>query len=482
MDKNEINQKLNDYARNSKDIAYTINIFDKKNQETNKKPKIVLREVIEGRGNVERHVWAIILKYEIDEIPQEVIIGTIGDTEERKEQAIEIISLIRKQFEENTIPGSGYNYFKELNSYIQTQKIPFRFTSEGIGVLGEKNKKTTSYFRTYSSDEKGKIRCMYNEKAVREIVYERTKKILDDDVQIAEEKKWKERREKILKSFKTQEKTGDFLKGERINQFIQETDDDIKKQKDLVIDYLKDTGREQTQEEKENPKSQLLNGYLQLKEKGISIDAKIILETLEDKYYGKIKETGGKVSPEDIACLDLIKEHEKFFDLVKEGRDWSARLNYFLKLKDFSFLRKVFEASKDDELLEYLNIKEKMIKDVKLTEIEVDSAKYDSVKEFDEFILNSKIRKMTRGKEVNFISQIYDHIKRVMIETNYDSVELYNKYAEKSGRDICSLPVKRQPSNERYISDLVDKICREYQEKEENEDTKSYNGEEQEGR
>ena len=39
----------------------------------------------------------------------------------------------------------------------------------------------------------------------------------------------------------------------------------------------------------ENPKLQLLKGYIQTKEKGLAIDAKVILEKLEDRYYNEIR-------------------------------------------------------------------------------------------------------------------------------------------------------------------------------------------------
>lgn len=484
MNESEIKDKLQEYARTSKNIQYSTKIFEK-TEDPNKKPKLVLREVIKDENNKENHIWAIILKYTIDDIPQEVIMGTLGNTNERKDKAVEIINFIRKQLEENTIPEAGYDYYKELYNYVKTLNIPFKFTMEGLNILANKNKEKSSILRTYYPDKQEKIQCVYPEDAVITIAEEKTQKLLEEANKMEELGKWRERRKKILNSFNTKEKRQELLKGEGITLFIKETDENIEAQKNIVLDYLQEGLEEENSNE--NPKLQLLKGYLQTKEKGLAIDAKVILEKLEDKYYNEIRKKGGNFTPEELDWLALIKEYGKFFDLVKEGRDWNARLEFSLQIKDFNVLRKIFEEAKDKELLEYLDLKEKMINEVKLAEIEVDFNKYDSVKALNEFLINSNERKITRGKEQNFISQIYEHVKRLIIESNFDSLELYNKYAEKSNRPVYPLPEKKRISKEKYISNIVEKIYKDIKanalDEPENKDKQNpYNHEQQEGR
>lgn len=474
MNESEIKDKLQEYARTSKNIQYSTKIFEK-TEDPNKKPKLLLREVIKDENKKENHFWAVILKYTIDNIPQEVIMGTLGNTNDRKEKAVEIINFIGKQLEENTIPEAGYDYYKELYNYLKTLNIPFKFTMEGLNILANKRKEKSNMVRTYYPDKQGKIQCAYPEEAVITIAEQKMQKLLEEANKMEELGKWRERRKKILNSFNTKEKRQELLKGEGITLFIQETDENIETQKNIVFDYLQE-GLEDSSNE--NPKFKLFKRYLLKKEKGLAIAAKVTLEELEDKYYNEIRKKGGNFTQEELDWLALIKEYGKFFDLVKVGRDWNARLEFSLQIKDFNILKKIFEEKKDKELLEYLDLKEKMINEVKLAEIEVDFNKYDSVKELNKFLINASEREINSSKraidyskiliegeieieEVNeqeFVSQMYEHVKRLIIESNFDSLELYNKYAEKSNRPVCPLPEKKRISKEKYISNIVEKI------------------------
>ena len=70
-----IDEKLNKYAKESRKIEYSTKLFDEKKMEEREEPKVILRQLIDDEEN---NMWTIILKYKtLDNIPQEVIMGTI---------------------------------------------------------------------------------------------------------------------------------------------------------------------------------------------------------------------------------------------------------------------------------------------------------------------------------------------------------------------------------------------------------------------
>lgn len=458
MNESEINDKLKEYARTSKNIQYSTKIFEK-TEDTSKKTKIVLRELIKGENEKEKHVWAIILKYTIDDIPQEVIMGTLGNTNERKEKTVDIINFIENQLEENTNSETGYDGYERLCQYVQTLNIPFEFTGEGIDILANKSKKDTSILRTYYSDNQGKIQCKYDEEAVKIRTKDKQQQLFEEANRKKEIGKWKSRREKILKSFIQQDKKQAFTKGEKVTEFIRETEDDIEAQQNLVADYLLEAFTEE--KTNSNPKLDLAIGYLKIKEKGIVIDIKRHVEKLEATYFKEIEEKKREVTFEEYKTIERFGDIKNFFELVKNGQDWNARL-FALRLKkiDFGSIKTIVEKydKKDTELLEYLDLKEKAINEMQTDSIEVDYEKYNTVKEMYEFLMHSSIREMTKRDDKRVISSIYEHIKREILESNFDEVAFYNSYAEKSNMYVCELPKVKKISEERPLSKLVQRI------------------------
>lgn len=452
-------EKLNKYAKESKNIEYSTKIFEVTTEER-EKPKIVLRELTKE----ENRVWTIILKYKtLGNIPQEVIMGTLGDTNERKKKAIDIINLIRGQLEENVTFETGYENYEKLSKYVQSENIPFKLTMEGTDILSCKSKESIQIRRTCKENSQGKIESLFGKEELDQMRKERKSEITEYIQQKRIVQKWEERREKILKSFDTEEKKQAFLKGEKITEFLKETDEDIEFQKDITADYLLEAYDDENQNENENPRLNLLKGYLKIKEKGIAIDVKKALEDIENNYYKAIKEKKGEISEEDYAKLGVIDDYKTFFDLVKTGKDWNARL-FALKLKkiDFKGLKKIIETirSEDKELLKYFSIKERMINEVKTDNIEVDYNQYDSVKELNKFLLHSSVRAKTAEDDEHVISGIYQHIKREIIASNLDEIELYNHYAEKSDIAVYALPRDKEKANQMHISKITNNICK----------------------
>lgn len=460
-------EKLNKYAKESRNIQYSTKIFEETTEKRDR-PKIVLRELTKD----EKHIWAIILKYKIlDNIPQEVIIGMLDNTSERKEKAIEIINLIRGQLEENVTSEEGYEHYEKLSQYVQGENIPFKLTMEGTDILSSKSKENIPITRTCFENRQGKIESLFTEEDLEQMKKERNSELSKYIKQKKIIQKWKERREKIIDSFDTEEKKQKFLKGEKITEFLKDTDENMDFKKSVTVDYLLEEYDDENKNENENPRLNLLKGYSKIKEKGLAIDVKIILEELESRYYKSIKDKKGEISPEDYNKLEIIDDYKTFFDLVKTGKDWNARV-FALKLKkiDFSSLKKIFEKFKpeDKELLKYLDIKERMINDVQTDSIEVDYNEYDSVKELHEFLLHSSVREKTKEDDEHVICGVYEHIKREIIASNLDEMELYSQYAEKSGISVYTLPPDKEKAKRMPISEVTRKICQYIETKENN--------------
>lgn len=456
MDEIAKDNELKENDRDSKEIIYSTKIFDE-NLEENKNTKIILRELTKEGIAKEKHIWAIILNYVIDNIPQEVIIGTLKNTEQRKDKAMEIIKMISHQLKENTNPETGYEYFKMLCLYLKKMNVPFEFTMEGINILENKNKQNSSLIRTYYSDNKGKLQCRFGEDVTKKVTDEKQSKLL-------EIQKWIERRKKILNSLKTSEQKDKFVKGEKITKFLHENDQNLNLQKDIVSYCLLDAFHENNNED------DFIIGeakeYINIKEKGIAIDLKKVLENLESKYFRQIEEYGGAITPSVAKNLEKIQDFEKFFDIVKMGKDWNARC-FALKLKkiDFNCLRRIVKYidPKDTELIEYLDLKEKMMNELQTDSIEVDYNKYNTPKEMYNFLLHSSIREDTKEEDTKKIRKVYDkYIREKIICRNYDEIELYNHYAEKSNIPTCKIPEEKETLEkelEMLSSKALDKTC-----------------------
>ena len=455
-------EKLDKIAKQSKNIYYSTQLFDKTKSE-DEKPKIFPKELIINEEGNEQRIWAVILKYKTSEgIPQEVIMGTIGDIEDRKDKAIEIINYIKEQLEQNvTEEIFGYESYEKMCQYITRNNVPFKLTIEGKNILFVKDKENVQIQRTCYENSRGRIDSLFDKYNLEQMTREKNSEFNEYIKEIRTIQKWKERKEKILKSFDTQEKRQKFLQGENVTEFLKKIDKDIEKQKDITANYLLEA-YDINQTEEKNPKLKVLNGYLAIKEKGIAIDVKKILENLESQYYNKIQEKEGEITLDEYNELEKIEDYKTFFDLVKTGKDWNARV-FALKLKkiDFNNLKKLVQyANKDDkELLQYIDLKEIMINEAQTDTIELNYYKYDSLKELNSFLVKSSIRTNTKEDDERIIYGMYEHIKREIIESNYKEVDFYNYYAEKSGIKVYNTPQKKENIREKSTSETIRKIC-----------------------
>ena len=107
--------------------------------------------------------------------------------------------------------------------------------------------------------------------------------------------KWKRRRELILKRQETDADKKLFLEGEKISKIIEEADDEnvLKNYKDVVADYITENYQKYgnlTDGEEKDSATREFQEYVNLKEKGIAIDAKILLEEVQNKIEKKFVE------------------------------------------------------------------------------------------------------------------------------------------------------------------------------------------------
>ena len=195
MSKLTTDEERTKYAKESEIIKYSTNILEEK--DGREKPKIVLKELT----NEKNRVWTIIFKFKtLDNISQEVIMGTLDDTPERKEKAIEIINLIRGQLEENLIAKEGYKNYEELSSYVKSENIPFILTPEGTNILSCKSKDVVEIKRTYKENDNGEIVSLYEKEDIDQMKTNQNAELNEYIKQKRLIQKWEERREKIDKA------------------------------------------------------------------------------------------------------------------------------------------------------------------------------------------------------------------------------------------------------------------------------------------
>ena len=458
----ETEDKIRDNAKKSAEILYSPKIFD----EGNKNQISFYKFKTTKPGVTKNDIGVLILKYNIDNIPQEVIMGTLENSGNSIEQARIIKNLIEQQLKNNSKNETNFKSFKELNDYITKKQIPFNLTVEGSGILvynkTEKKNFPRTYYEEEYKDKNSALKCNYTLDRIQEM--EKTVKEYQEEIfkQIEIDEKWKQRRELILKKLEDNEEKKLFLKGEKIAQLIEDTDTPkiLKEQKDIIADYLIENyemfGDSDVEIEKKG--AERLKDYVAIKEKGIAIDAKIILEEILTKYEQKLFDSdlanNYSTNANDIErakrTIDTINNYCRFFDCIKTGRDFNARLVAlkFSKI-DFSVVRKVFTDhinKPDKELLKYLELKENEINDIQLKpEVNIQDYKSaDSVKDLYKFLAHSSVREHTKVADEKKQVEAYNSIKVDLIVDNVEAIQKYNYYAEKSGIYVCPLPESKE--------------------------------------
>lgn len=444
--------KLERYSKRSRNIVYSTQIFNNKD----KKPKIILRE-LEELG--ENKVWTLILKYEIDGIPQEVIMGLLNDTQNKKEKVMEIIKLMTGQLEENVDDNLDYESYEELARYVRNQRIPFELTPEGLKILYSKDKNNISIPRTYYEDVNGKIKKLFFkedlDKMKEDMSYEVKKQIEDRE----KEDKWTRAKNKFLNNADKQ--IGErFLKGEQIYKILSKSDileddsEDIikqkkKEQRDIAIEELYQSYNVKLDKDGKNltmpqKKKLLLNKFLGIKENGIIHDIMQALEKNERDIYSELNKSQGKDESEELDKIKEIQNYEQFFKLVSDGRDLNARI-YALKIQKINFdeMKEKMQqfGINDKEIYEYIDMKKKVIDELGTENTKgKEESDYKSIEDFNKFLLNSSTREYTEKSEELIVSEIYKLAREKLLEDNWREIYEYNSVARRYDRPLCPMP------------------------------------------
>ena len=455
MDKNKI---INDKNQ----ILYSTKIFDSNNDE---RPSFILRELEEkenNNGKKAKRILAIVLKYKIDDSEQEVVMGTLDNITERTDKARIIIQYLTEQFHENFDEKQGFYSFDKLNQYLINEKVPFKLTLEGANIISVKDKKDIKVIKTVSDNGNGKLDKFFSDEDMNIMKAQQNIELLKYIKEKKQEKKWNERRQKILNQLEKTNKNEEeqFINGEKITEFIMGADKNSDVKRELVGEYLTEYFKSD-----DINKINLANGYAQMQEKGFAINVRVALEEQRDKCYNLIQsEKTKQVVDEDKVkkisrLIDNINEYLNLFELIKGKRDWNASFTYKAKNLNFSEVKelcKVYDPN-DKEILQYLDLKERTLNDEKLNKSCKKNEYNDSesIQKLDEFLVKTSVKDYTNpdtlysAKNVvvenakYMIDKLYEHISRELIEYNVDDIETYNKYAEKS-EGIKTYPVDRE--------------------------------------
>lgn len=468
----EKNQNLN----NKNYIEYSTKIFDSMNKE---RPTFILKdlEVKNDKGDINR-ILAIILKYKINSKEQEAVIGTIQNTTDRTEKAKTIIQYLTEQFHENFDEKPGFDGYYKLMQYKKKDGVPFELTVEGTNMLAIKDKNNVKIAKTFAINENGKMNKIFVDEDIEIMKKQQNTEMLKYIKEKEQEKKWNVRRERILNQLEkeSKEEKQKFINGEKITKFINDTNEDNDKKRELVGDYLVECF-----ESNDDNKVNLANGYAQMQEKAYAINVRVALEEQRDKCYKLIQIEQDKQNVNEVQVgkilnlIDNINEYLNLFELIKEKRNWNANFTYKAKKMDFKEVKRLCEIynPNDKEIVKYLDLKEKTLSDEKLNKSGKENEYKDSetMQNLDEFLVKSCVQDYTKPSDLYsaknvviengkyMVKKIYDHLVREMVDYNSDILSVYNKYAEKSG-GVKTYSVDEHRDKEREFSKIVKKVSK----------------------
>lgn len=399
------------------------------------------------------------MKYGITK--EEVIIGKLKNTNRAFEKAREIKELIENQLIENSKGQGKLQAFRQLNRLVNENNLQFEFTMEGTDIITYSGEESIAVRRTYYEKENAYknscIKCLFSPEEMEKFAKERK----NNNIQLLNKfdmnEKWKRRRELILKRQETDEDKKLFIEGEKISKIIEEANDEyvLKNYKDVVADYIIEkyqTYGNLTDGEEKDSATREFQEYVNLKEKGIAIDAKILLEEVQNKIEKKFVEQRKEKNmtkeeiEKQIETENTFNSYARFFDLIKGGRELNARIVAKLTKIDFTKMKRIFSKfHKDDEILKYIDLKEEEIREMQDETYVLSVSTYedynkDSVKELNSFLIRSSIREHTRQDDEEKILDTFDQMKVELIKHNIEALKKYNYYAEKNGLYTCSLP------------------------------------------
>lgn len=468
---------------------------------------IILKQFKEP-GNEHENVAVFILKYNLEQdgktTPYEVVLGKIQlkkDTENLSSKARLVKEYLLKQLAENKSIKNSYKSCRELLDICKKDEIPYIFTEEGIEIITNDYTNTQTIEKTYRTQEHDstiELICLNSDKKMD--LYESELKIRR---KINERIKEHKVIEAAIKE-QPEEKVNMVLRAIKIKNLQNETNKEIilYNRRASIIDFLlyeykeentQDKGTEEhsismeeylklkqylkkQKSEKILPHSLVIGEekeesnaekYFRLKEKAIAIDVKKMLEdsqneALEREMIENKKEKDiGEFNQRD----NYINNCKTVFDFIKEGRDVNTQFVYSKKIGSFDQLYDIVDEQKDktdeegnkiynsEEIMRYLKMKEEI-----LTTIPLDKKRsfldfelysnHDSIKKFIKFVMNSEVRKDTREKEKDMLSDMFQLLVSEIKKNHEDDVEIYNTYAKRFDAEECSIPEEENKLNE----------------------------------
>lgn len=489
-----IQQTREIYGKKGAVIKFNNNVIE--NKDTN----IVVRTLTDDEN--EQNSYIFTLNYMLDEIPYEVVLGRLEINKGNgnlSEKARVVEELINKQINANNKGINNFDFCSHLDSICVKKDIPFIYTEEGINIVTNNGNEDKVIERTYFCGEDNnilKLKCLKPEKTMDLYISKANiRKKIDENnkqnkaIEAAQKELEPQKIEKFnigkkLKNFKS-EKSEDVIFSMRktlITYLIQgklqnKNQDKVdKKHKLTMLEYMKikDYCKEkQNRDVKIDPamvigrpeEEKLERKFFRVKEKAIAIDIKRMLENEQSDYMeNKInnEENEEKDSITNTNLNNIINDYKAIFDFIKDGKDVNTQWYYSTISKSFESLRAIIKNqlkkhpdANEQEIMNYLDLKEDILKNVKLNKGNGFIDLYDQddrVKNFIEFVMKSKSRDYTKTEEKKLLADVYNDMIDNMILRHKDAVKLYNSYASRFKAETCEIPdemvVKTMPEDQ----------------------------------
>lgn len=481
-------------------IKYNNKVMDDKNTE------ITVNSFSENETD---NVAVFILKYNLEEdgqsIPYEAVLGKIelkNSIENLASKSKIVRDYLSEQLKQNNKGINNYEYCKKLSTICRKHRIPFIYTDEGIKIVTNDSKNTEVIEKTYNIQEKNalmELRCLnpYSKMNLLEseikLIQNLQEKIVSHNILSAAGKELKSKEERIkvargkaLYDFKTETNKEVIMdkRREKIIEYLlfdynknQGKKKNTQEQRASLEDYLKLTQYLKTQNSDKRLPHSLVIGeeeeqtdaekYFRLKEKGIAIDIRKMLEDSQNEALEKQIDNAENIEDieEQNSKDNYINNCKTIFDFIKQGRDVNTQFFYKMKKDDFRLLYSIVDEQKDktdrfgnkvynvEEIMQYLKMKEEIIKNIKLDKKKsfLDFELYEQnsiIQEFMQFVMKSEVRKDTRKEEQDMLLEMYQSMVDEMIKNSQEDVELYNTYAERFKSNVCPIPEDIQRENQ----------------------------------
>lgn len=405
------------------------------------------------QGDSGEEKYLIVLKYDTPEKNEQVALATVTPKNHMFEEVKHVETNLKKQLLCNLQEELDRNiYERQLESYTREHNIDVDITEEGKKILTQTEPNIGIYKRTkfFREHDGGLYIEENNEQPVTNA------RNIEDKIKL--------QRYMILRNM-TEEQKAMFLKGEEIvirKRLFNEatTYEDIMRleiDENEIIDELRNDHKlllkQKAEKESEKdtktvmgrmveipPKETRGTGttpyeeYLQLKERGLSIDVKKRLEEKREELLNNNDEEGYK-------RLGTLSD---YIDKIKYGQDHKARiLKQVLKIDVLEMKNILIESSvKDEELIKYIELREKydQVLNMKSGATVEEMEQKSDIKEFYNFLENVPFRNQTE-KSKESLAMIYAPIVTSMTDMdivyNIDAVNFYNNSVEKLGVDLA---------------------------------------------